>query len=397
MLSVWLGLASFAVVLGVFAWMLHRRHVDRWLVPYLLETGRRGAPDPDQEIHVLLCVTDHWEPKYRRATPEVAWNRVQRWVTEYPRQFSRFRDSSGRCPKHTFFFPIEEYEEEYLDALAGLCREGFGEVEVHLHHRDDTAENLRKEILRFKEVLAQRHGLLARDRQTGELAYGFIHGNWALCNSRPDGDWCGVNEELAILKETGCYADFTFPSAPSATQPPRINRLYYAWDRLGQACSHFQGQDAGVGLPPRDALLMVQGPLLLNWNNRKWGLAPRLENACLQDTQPPSLHRLDLWLKARVQVPARPDWFFIKLHAHGVQENSIDTLLGEPMVAFHEALAHRAAENARFHYHYVTAREVYNLVKAAESGWTGSVAEALNYQLTWNGGCPEPASISVPR
>jgi hypothetical protein len=56
-------------------------------------------------------------------------------------------------------------------------------------------------------------------------------------------------------------------------------------------------------------------------------------------------------------------------------------LLGEPMVRFHEDLARRACENPHFHHHYVTAREMYNLVKAAEAGFQGSVAEALDFEL----------------
>jgi hypothetical protein len=54
------------------------------------------------------------------------------------------------------------------------------------------------------------------------------------------------------------------------------------------------------------------------------------------------------------------------------------------MVRFHESLTQRARDNARFQFHYVTAREMYNLVKAAEAGWTGSVDAARDYALT----CP---------
>ncbi len=89
-------------------------------------------------------------------------------------------------------------------------------------------------------------------------------------------------------------------------------------------------------------------------------------------------------MRARVQFPARPDWFFVKLHAHGAPQESHEALLGEPMVRFHQDLARRAREDAHFHYHYVTAREMFNLVKAAEAGWQGSVAAARDYQLVSN-------------
>jgi hypothetical protein len=347
-------LIMFVPGLAACAWLayqLRRRGMDRWLAPYVLQASKRRPPAPGEEVHLLLCFADHFEPKYGSASLDVARARVARWVSDYPRQFGAFRDTDGRPPRYTFFYPAEEYEAELLDALAGLCRAGIGEVEVHIHHDRDTPA-----------------------------------GNWALCNSRPDGRWCGVNNELAILRDTGCYADFTMPSAPHPTQTRKINGIYYACDRPGCPRSHDTGIDVGTSAPPPGSLLLIQGPLVLNWQDRKWGLLPHVENGCLQASYPPSLARLHAWLRARVQVPARPDWFFVKLYAHGAPEESHEALLGEPMMRFHLDLARRAREDTHFHYHYVTAREMCNLVKAAESGWRGSVAEALDYELVSNVG-----------
>lgn len=381
----WVGL----LLIGwIAAFLILRRALSRrgyrWLGPYLRTRSTRRRPDLGQPVHLLLCITDHYEPKAFGASVEQGRARVDHWVRTYPKQFGRFRDSDGLPPRYSFFFPIEEYEPEYLDALAQLCRAGFGEVEVHLHHHNDTPINLRASLAAFRDLLAQRHGLLCRHRETGQVQYGFIHGNWALCNSRPDGSWCGVNEEIPILRDTGCYADFTFPSAPDPTQPPRANRIYYAVDRPGQPCSHFEGWNLGEREVPADALLLIPGPLLLDWKRRKGGLVPRIENACLQSSQPPSMERLDHWLRARIQAPGRPDWFFVKLHAHGAPEDAHEVLLGEPMVRFHENLAERAARDPHFHYHYVTAREMYNLAKAAEAGFRGTVAAARDFLLVSN-------------
>jgi hypothetical protein len=306
---------------------------------------------------------------------------VQRWLQDYQRLFGSFRDSDGRTPRHTYFYPMDEYDPENLGALAELCRQTSGEVEVHLHHQDDTAEDLRSILLDWKHTLATRHGLLPVHRRTGEVMYGFIHGNWALDNSLPDGKHCGVNNELDVLRETGCYADFTLPSAPSPAQTRTINQIYYASDDPQRPKSHDTGMPIGSGPPPDRALLLVQGPLLLNWDQSRLGLVPRIENACLQGSQPPTLNRLWLWLRARIQVPARPDWFFVKLHTHGAEPGSVDTVLGEPMVRFHADLAEYARQRPRFHFHYVTAREMYNLIKAAEAGWQGNVIDALDYEL----------------
>lgn len=386
-----LGLPAVSIGLLIVA-IIRIRHLDRWLASYFMEWSRRRDPDNTRDIHLLICVADHFEPKYGGVSPDQAAARVRRWVDEYPRQFARFRDSDGRTPRHTFFYPAEEYESPYLDALGNLCAAGFGEVEIHLHHDNDTPDNMHQTLTRFRDTLAKEHGLLAR-RCDGSPAYAFIHGDWALCNSRPDGRFCGVNNELAILKETGCYVDMTLPSAPNPAQTPIINRIYYAKDRPGP-CAHFHAiPDSPPNLTPsdgvrkgsvegyREGLMMIQGPLLLDWTRPKFGLFPRIENGCLQGTQPPTIERVRLWLRACVQVANRADWYFAKLHAHGAMEESHDVLLGEPMIQFHESLAAEARRNPRFHYHYVTAREMYNLARAAADGFEGPVGEALNYEL----------------
>ena len=319
--------------------------------------------------------------------------RVQHWLTTYPALYSRFKDSDGRPPQHTFFFPIEEYEPEYLDALADLCRQGFGEVEIHLHHDKDTAEGLRQKLVEFRDLLVQRHGLLSRHKETG--ATGLRLHSWQLgpVQFPPGRPLCGVNNELDILRETGCYVDMTFPSAPGAQSaaegqldllclrqagPAALPR-----NRLGRRHLSAAGQQPDAADRPVAAGLgqAQMGPACRGWRT-----------AACNTRSPPMPHRIDNWLRAGVQVPTRPDWFFVKLHAHGAPEESHDTLLGEPMVRLHEELARRAQEDRAFHYHYVTAREMYNLVKAAEAGFQGSVAEArdfcvpVEHSCGWDGG-----------
>ena len=290
-------------------------------------------------------------------------------------------DSLGRPPQHTFFFPLEEYRPRMLDRLAGLCHRGFGEVEVHLHHDRDTSEQSREKLEWFKQTLHHEHGLLHRDQQ-GQVRYGFIHGNWALDNSHPDGCWCGVNDELTILRETGCYADFTMPAAPDPAQTRTINSIYYAVDDPSRPKSHDVGTPACVGgAPPTDGLLMIQGPLALDWGDRKYGILPRLENASLHARRPPSASRLNLWQRAAVGVQGRPEWTFVKLHTHGAKPANADVLLGPPMRELHRALAQRGRAERGFRYYYVTAREMARLVHAAEAGITEPGCVLQKYPL----------------
>lgn len=323
---------------------------------------------PTGSKHVFLCLADHYEPDVGRASAFLQSERVARWLHDYPVAVAGLHDSVGRSPQHTFFYPVETYNAEHLDALAELCHAGHGDVEVHLHHDRDNSAHLREVLLQSVETLHNRHGLLRRD-ELGRIQYAFIHGNWALDNSHPCGRFCGVNDELTILRETGCYADMTMPSAPAPAQTRTINSIYYAVDDTQRPKSHDVGTPARAGIePPDESLLMIQGPLQVNWRQRKAGLLPRLENGELHGGHPPTLERLALWLRARVQVSGRPDWFFVKLHTHGALERNANMLLGPAMRSFHEQLAAYAEQNQELRYYYVTAHEMAELVHQAEQG-----------------------------
>ncbi len=300
-----------------------------WLPYYAARELRRtlqGERVPPKQIY--FCVCDHFEPYWNKADKTTARKRLQRWLDEYPKIVDKYRDSEGNILKWSFFYPEEEYQKDDLDALASLCHAGYGEVEIHLHHDNDTPENLRRTLLDFKHRLHEQHGLLHRDPATDQIIYGFIHGNWALCNSRKDGRWCGVNEEIKILLETGCYADFTLPSAPSETQTRKVNSIYYAQDIPGQPKSHDWGIDAEVG-KKGEGLLMVQGPLMLDWGRRKFGLIPRLEHSGLMGNFGSSKDRIKLWIDAGVSVKGAPDQIFIKLYTHGTQEPVMKNLFDD--------------------------------------------------------------------
>jgi len=600
------------------------KSMDKWLFGYLASVFRRSRR-PRGTRHLIVAVCDHFEPFRGGTAAEEARRIVQEWIDAYPESVAGFHDADGCPPRHTFFYPQEEYDAEILDRLTDFCRNGFGEVEIHLHHRHDTPEGFREKLVKFRDLLHERHGLLgvvsdirhqtsdhrlqtsdfrpdagmrtqfnaigtegsegnkgsvripaqesgdrggvssqtslgaaasrpakpwrsgfgaaalkslcallpsvhplsscargkemrspvapyasAQGKQIGAadstdhrlvrhssvsdggslitdhhsaahaeggsevcglksvVSYGFIHGNWSLCNSRPDGDWCGVNEELGILAETGCYADFTFPSAPSPTQPRMVNAIYYARDTPGRPRGADQGtrveaintspqrhgdtenrkreenvagiSPAGVpaseipatlsgaisgergdvqrskplcplfssfkkccgnlghGAPwPKfpqhwisriqsspclcasvvrnssdDPLMIITGPLALNWRRRKWGMVPRLEVSDICGANPPTQDRVRLWAEQGIGVRGRPEWVFVKLHTHGCVPENARVLLGEKMRQMHAVLQREFNDGVKWQLHYVTAREMYNIAKAAEAGMQGA-------------------------
>jgi hypothetical protein len=191
---------------------------------------------------------------------------------------------------------------------------------------------------------------------------------------------CGVRGELKILKETGCYADFTMPSAPDPTQTRMINSLYYAKNTL-HCKSHDTGRPVTAGETAHlredpEQLLLVQGVLALNPRRRKWGFLPRVENSDLTQANPPTPLRLRVWLRHHIHVIHRPDWIFIKLHTHGAPDPSNQMLLGPEFQAFHQ---HLAESKDAFHLHYVSAREFVNILHAAEDKLPGDPGQYRNY------------------
>jgi len=354
--------------------------IDLWLPSYVRRESRPAGTMTD----LIFCVCDHFEPLHHSDSAGAA-RRLADWQQRYPEVTKGFVDSDGCTPKHTFFYPVEQYAPELLKPLEGLCRNQKCEVEVHLHHRNDTVEGLTRQLQAGLEAL-RTHGFLGSDPH-GKPAFGFIHGNWALDHSHPDGAHCGVKGELAILKQAGCYGDFTMPSAPDRCQTRRINSLYYA-KSTDRPKSHDDGIPVAIASPQgastarfRDDaryLLLLQGPLGLNWMWRKWGLLPRIENADLTGKNPPTAGRLKLWLDLIPHVHGQSGWRFLKLHTHGAVGGNREMLLGKAMMDFHRVLT-QSAKDRPFRLHYVTAREMVNILHAAESGETGDAGRFRDF------------------
>jgi hypothetical protein len=284
---------------------------------------------------------------------------VQRWHEAWPRIAARHQDSAGRSPQYCFFYPEEEYRPNLLSPLAELTRRGIADVEVHLHHDKDTREGFTEKLDRFTRTLSTDHGLLRlRD---GRLGFGFIHGNWALDNARPDGRWCGLDDEITLLKNLGCYADFTLPAAPDPSQAGPVNAIFDVTDDPLRPRSHARGTIVKRGAPAQD-LTLVTGPLGLTWGaagRRK----PQLENGDLAHYRPPARHRVAAWLWL---APRIEDHAFIKLFSHGAQEKNAACLLEGGLDGMFRDLAELCAARS-IELRYVTAWEMWRVVECLRS------------------------------
>lgn len=369
----------------------------RWVPGYFWQRVTRGRPP--KRVHLVIALADHFEPSIvpaegsARAPYAEQERRLERWCREYPRLFAEYRDAEGRPFVHTYFYPAEQYDRAHLARLAEHCGSGWGEIEIHLHHgvgAPDTAENTRRQLVEFRDRLANEHGCLSYCGEpsggSDQPRYAFIHGNFALANSNR-GRGCGVDSEIQILSETGCYADMTLPTAPfHAAQTGKINSLYECALPLAERAPHRKGRDLARGRAPQIFPIIVQGPLMLEFNER------RIENSALTGPNPPSLRRLENWKRAAISVRGKPDWVFIKLHCHGMDPRHDDAMLGAPMRQLLRELVD-GAEGRGETLHFVSAREMVNVILAACDGREGNPGEYRDYLFRRE----RPRAADLPR
>jgi hypothetical protein len=354
-----------------------------WIWQKLTRTRHHGR------CHLVVALADHFEPSIipgpleQHATLDEQMARLERWCEAYPRAGANWRDHDGRPFVHTYFFPAEQYEPTLISKLAEHCQAGWGEIEIHLHHgieRPDTAENTRQLLTRFRDALVG-HGCLSRLDGQGSARYGFVHGNWALANSN-SGRACGVDNEMQILAETGCYADFTLPSAPNPAQVRKINALYECHLPLNMQAPHRRGRDLERGRKVARWPLIVQGPLAISMRRRgRAGLRPAIENSEISGGNPATVVRLQAWRNANITVLGRPDWVFLKLHCHGMDPRDHEALLGSPMNRFLTEMRELSSAPNGSVLHFVTAREMVNIALAACDGRDGNPGEYRDYRF----------------
>ncbi len=354
---------------------MSKKRLDLWLPSFFLEAAprARGRQRRRRELtHILFLVCDHFEPRHGIGREEQAVERLQAWHEGYAALQARCRARFGTAPLHTWFYP-PHHGIGYLSQLSDMVFDGLGEVELHYHHDGDTPETLRRAL---SGTVSDYHrwGHLLQAGEQPRSAFGFIHGDWALNNAR-GGKFCGVNDEVSLLQDLGCWGDFTMPSG-EICQTRKVNSIYYGLGDPDRPKAHDWGVDAEVGHVDPPGLFMMQGPLAINW----WAPGyPRVENASLTSENWGRPDRIRQWLDCNVHVHGKPDWQFVKLHAHGAIERDFDALFGDKAFETHRILNEEFNDGERYRLHYVTAREAYNIAKAAEHGKTGDPSEWRNY------------------
>src|SRR3989338_911984 len=363
----WLIAISFTILLGM------TRAIDSrypWLWAYIADQFQaQDAQATGGPTHVMFTFVDHFEP-HDQAT-------MDRWMASYPEMASRHRDADGRMPQHSWFwyFSYANGRESlsYLQQLARLAYQGLGEVELHLHHHDLTERAFRDKVGRLLQ-LSRWTGAMVTAQPQPRTSFGFIHGLWALDNSREGS--CGINNELTLLRQFGSYADFTHPSW-GPMHPRIVNRLYYATDDPQRPQSYAKRALMQAGSPALGDLLIFEGPSVVRWQ----GLRPRYDHGDVTMVDLPTTQRVDDWVRTGIHVQGRPEWVFVKVYTHGAMAQDHEAVLGAWRDRMHAYLEQRYNDGANYVLHYVSAREAYNIAKAAEAGRSGNPNEFRDFVI----------------
>ncbi len=359
-----------------------------WLVKYPFErTKNILGMNFFEKKRVIITIADHFEPSW---SPDGLLNieQCREKLDEYHKLAratgEAIIDEDGTKFRHTNFYPAEQYDKQILEQMAEMQSEGLGEVEIHLHHgveEPDSAENLRRELVEFRDILAEEHKCLSRLDNQGIPRYAFVHGNLALSNSC-GGRFCGVDEELEILSETGCYVDMTLPSAPDQSQVRMLNTIYEVTNPLNQQRAHESGAHVQANGQNPVLPLIFTGPSVFNWTRRIKGIPfPRLDDGALVASQVMDSARFRRWVNANVTVGGKSEWVFIKLYCHGFFAHDQSASIGEDAIRFFNDVIEYGKGEGNYTIHFASAREAMNMVFAAIDGKEGTPNEYRDYRL----------------
>jgi len=324
--------------------------------------------------HVIFTFVDHWEPGVGREAERLS----EMWHSMYGEMARKHHDSDGKMPQHSWF--CRYLERRPLQIISRSVYEGLGEMDVHIHHgssNDDGVDNTvaMGNALDYYLAFLRKVGACYSAEETPHTAFGFIHGMWALDNSRATAtgtQYCGVNRELDLLLSRGCFGDFTFP-AWGTMQPTVYSRIYasadgpepksydYSWNQ------RFLG--AGLGRFRQNELLIFEGP----------GTATNIDQNEL-----PTIYRMNDWVAADVHLPGRENWTFVKVYTHSAQAiqsgaQGVSSMMGEAADQFFHDIERRYDDGVNSFLHYASAREAVNMALAAMDGLGGNPNDYRDY------------------
>ncbi len=175
--------------------------------------------------------------------------------------------------------------------------------------------------------------------------------------------WCGLNNELTLLRQLGCYADFTMPCGPAPMQASLMNAIYWAVDDPAKPKSYDSGVLARPGQPgPANALMMIPGPFAVRLGA---GWKPKIEIGDLSGPLPVDGSRADSWFRVS---PVLGEDQFLKFFAHGTQERHSSAFFQGGMLDTLFSTLARHCQARRMELRFVSAWDMFQVIERIVEG-----------------------------
>ena len=195
--------------------------------------------------HIIYMHADHFEPG---ACPiDICNERLKIWTNDLKKL---------KIKPSLFVFPsfLMDYRDEkiitrpssltptIIKYLKPMENNG-ADINLHIHHERWTTSSVTTEpwiTLLDKKKVTDEQMLITHiidvkkafeDVGIDMTSWGFVHGMWGLNAS--DTRICNIENEIIILKEHGCFGDFTFPAGrPRCT--PDMSGIFSVPDKIGK-------------------------------------------------------------------------------------------------------------------------------------------------------------------
>jgi hypothetical protein len=290
-------------------------------------------------------------------------------LQDLPSLEPRAPENGSAAPKHTIFLSPDALPPAGEDAsLVAYCRATGSEIELQAVTASGGSAEALKSFTEARNQLHER-SLLSHDG-AGAACFA-VHRSSARTQSsapHPQG-----------LREAGCYAEFAAPALRSREETLPLPRIYY---RSGDALprSRRVRSDRDARGPSDEELLTIEQPLSLDWTRRRMGLLPALERGWISEDEPLSPQRLRLWIDCKISLEGRPNWLFLALPLQPSAGHRAAPRKGNRLREFQEMIAAAAETDRTVRFHYVTARELVNIIHAAEAGHSGDPSQFRDFR-----------------
>jgi len=359
--------AVFILLSAILLFFLIRAHSDSgmmWLVPYLkwefsTSVDREQVAYPQDIVLAVVCPV----------TAETDTIAMEQVLDSLSGVLSDHKDRDSSIVRITF---VTYADSTRLRLLTDFCKSGFGEVEYLLRSECDTVPDAGQMLDDDLDILKSFGWAMTDD---SEVRFAVLQRRAVSRHLNRE-----IDSSLNHLAARGCYLDLSESHRHNISRSTIVNSIYLVSTHAEEPGSFANQCELVAGKLGRGRLLVVDSPLLIDWSDWRDWYVPLVEDGKLTPGIPADSNRVNSWIRANVHVTGQPNWIFVKLVTDSLLHVESASLLIASIDRMLEYLE-RLPDDGQYRIHYVTAREMYNIARAAEAGESGDADDFRDYLI----------------